>query len=59
MLCKWLGSSHPRERRWSAFYRNLEKLAVGAVRTSDIFDLDRICPMADSNWLEFGWVGYI
>jgi hypothetical protein len=31
-LCKWSGTSNPWERGWGAFYRNLEKLAVGAVR---------------------------
>jgi hypothetical protein len=34
-------------------------MIVGGVRTLDIFDLDWICPMVDSNWLNFGWVGYI
>jgi hypothetical protein len=31
MLCIWLGTSNPREWGWSVFYRNLEKLAIGAV----------------------------
>jgi hypothetical protein len=31
-VCKWSGTSNPREREWSAFYRNLEKIVVGAVR---------------------------
>jgi hypothetical protein len=34
-------------------------MIVGGVKTLDIFDLDWICPMVDSNWLNFGWVGYI
>jgi hypothetical protein len=37
----------------------MKKLPVGAVRTSDISDLDQICPMGDSSWLEIGWVRYI
>jgi hypothetical protein len=31
-VCKWSGTSNPRERWWSTFYRNLEKLVIGAVR---------------------------
>jgi hypothetical protein len=31
----------------------------GGVRTSDISDLYQICPMENSNWLKFSWVGYI
>jgi hypothetical protein len=34
-------------------------MTVGGVRTSDISDLDRICPMGISNQLNFGWVRYI
>jgi hypothetical protein len=34
-------------------------MTVGCVRTSDISDLDQICPMGDSNWPKFDWVGYI
>jgi hypothetical protein len=34
-------------------------MTVGGVRRSDLSNLDQICPMGDSNWLEFGWVGYI
>jgi hypothetical protein len=34
-------------------------MIVGGVRTSDISDLDRICPIENSNWLRFSWVGYI
>jgi hypothetical protein len=32
-VCKWSGTSNPQERGWSAFYRKLEKLAVGAIRS--------------------------
>jgi hypothetical protein len=28
-------------------------MTVGCVKTSDISDLDRICPMGDSNWFRF------
>jgi hypothetical protein len=34
-------------------------ITVGGVRTLNISDLDRICPMKNSNWLRFGWVEYI
>jgi hypothetical protein len=34
-------------------------MIVVGVRTSDISNLDQICPMGDSNWLEFDWVRYI
>jgi hypothetical protein len=34
-------------------------MIIGGVRTSDISDVDRICPMGGSNWLEFSWVRYI
>jgi hypothetical protein len=34
-------------------------MTVEDVRPSDIYDLDQICLMGDSNWLEFNWVGYI
>jgi hypothetical protein len=34
-------------------------ITVRGVRTLDISDLDRICSMGDSNWLEFDWVGSI
>jgi hypothetical protein len=48
------------ERRgWGLIYSPHTIMTVGGVRTSDISDLDWICPMGDSNWLEFGWVGYI
>jgi hypothetical protein len=40
-VCKWLGTSNPRERGWSAFYRNLEKLAIGVVK-ADQFDQSTI-----------------
>jgi hypothetical protein len=33
-VCKWLVISNPRERGWNAFYRNLEKLVVEAVRAN-------------------------
>jgi hypothetical protein len=33
-LCKWSGTSKPREKGWSAFYRKLKKLAVRAVRAN-------------------------
>jgi hypothetical protein len=32
-VCKWSGTGNPRERAWSAFCRNLEKLVVGAIRS--------------------------
>jgi hypothetical protein len=31
-LLKWSGTSNPRERGWSAFYKESEKQAIGAVR---------------------------
>jgi hypothetical protein len=34
-------------------------MTIGGVTTSDISDLDRICPMGDSNWVKFSWVAYI
>jgi hypothetical protein len=34
-------------------------MIVGRVRTSGISVVDWICLMGDSNWLKFGWVGYI
>jgi hypothetical protein len=34
-------------------------MTVGGVRTLDISELDQICPMGDSNLLEFGSVRYI
>jgi hypothetical protein len=46
-------------RGWGSFYRPHTFITIGGVRTSEISDLDQICPMGDSNWLKFGWVGYI
>jgi hypothetical protein len=34
IVCKWSGTNYPWDRGWSAFYRNIEKLAVGAVRAN-------------------------
>jgi hypothetical protein len=52
MLCKWLGTSNPREKGWSAFDRNLKKLAVGIVRAnrSDWSTL----PVRPVGWLKIG-----
>jgi hypothetical protein len=46
-------------REWGPIYSPHTFITVGGVRTSDISNLDRICPMENSNWLNFGWVGYI
>jgi hypothetical protein len=45
-------------RGWGPIYSPHIFITVGGVRTSDISDLDQICPMGDSIWLEFSWVGY-
>jgi hypothetical protein len=37
LVFKWSGTSNPRERGWSDFYRNLKKLAVGAVRVDQSY----------------------
>jgi hypothetical protein len=46
-------------RGWGPIYSPCAFMTVGGVRRSDLSNLDQICPMGDSNWLEFGWVGYI
>jgi hypothetical protein len=52
ILCKWLGTSNPWERGWSAFYRNLEKLAIGVVRANQS-DRSTI-PVRPEGWLKIG-----
>jgi hypothetical protein len=53
-------SGQPKKRGyWGPIYSPRAFITVGGVKTSDISDLDRICPMKNSNWLRFGWVGYI
>jgi hypothetical protein len=44
---------------WELIYSLYTFINVGGVRTSDISDLDWICPMGNSKRLNFGWVGYI
>jgi hypothetical protein len=44
---------------WGPIYSTHRFMIIGGVRTSDISDVDRICPMGGSNWLEFSWVRYI
>jgi hypothetical protein len=44
---------------WGPIYSPHTFITVGGVRTSDIFDLDQICPMENLKLLNFGWVGYI
>jgi hypothetical protein len=39
---------------WGHIYSPHTFITVGGVRTSDISDLDQICPMGNSNWLNFG-----
>jgi hypothetical protein len=46
-------------RRWRLIYNPLIFMIVGGVRTSDIPDIYRICPLGYSNLSEFSWVGYI
>jgi hypothetical protein len=46
-------------RGWGPIYSPHEFMTIGGVKTSDISNLDRISLMGDSNWLEFGYVGYI
>jgi hypothetical protein len=40
--------TEPREE-WGPIYSPHTFITVGGVRTSDIFDIDRICPMGISN----------
>jgi hypothetical protein len=44
---------------WGPIYSPHTFITVGGVRTSDISDLDQICPIGNSKWLNFGWVRYI
>jgi hypothetical protein len=44
---------------WGPIYSPHRFMIVGGVRILDISNLDRVCPMGDSNSLKFGWVGYI
>jgi hypothetical protein len=46
-------------RGWGPIYSPHRFMTIVGVRTSEISNLDQICPMGDSNWFEFGWVGYI
>jgi hypothetical protein len=39
---------------WGRIYSPHTFITVGGVRTSDISDLDRIRPMGNSKWLNFG-----
>jgi hypothetical protein len=54
-LWKWSGISNPREWRWSAFYRESEKLAVGAVRPVWWSQLDAGHSLKETLWIgKFG-----
>jgi hypothetical protein len=44
---------------WGLIYSPDTFITVGGVRTSDISDLDGKCPIENSKWLNFDWVGYI
>jgi hypothetical protein len=44
---------------WGPIYSPHTFITFGGVRPSDISELDRICPMGNSKWINFGWVGYI
>jgi hypothetical protein len=53
-------------RGWGPIYSPHIFITVGGVRTSDISDLNRICPMGDSNWFRIRlgriypmWLRYI
>jgi hypothetical protein len=41
-LWKCSGTSNPSERGWSAFYRNLEKPAIGTVRADRLETSERV-----------------
>jgi hypothetical protein len=44
-----VGVDNQSEEGWGSFYSPDTFITVGGVRTSEISDLDRICPMGDSN----------
>jgi hypothetical protein len=52
ILCKWSGTRNTWERGWNACYRNMKKLAVGAIRANR-WDRSTM-PIRPVGWLKIG-----